>query len=418
MTRSILRLLISLFVLSPVLTCYALETVSVGLQFSRGDQRLQVQRQIKRFEQSNPDIKIDLWAYSETNYTGNIELWLSQQSGPQLLMWYGGQRLKHYIEHQSLQNIDNFWQTEQLEHAFAKPVSATANYKGHNYAIPLSYSLYSLYYTEAPFKQLGISIPSTWQEVLRACKLFDEEDLSLFSFGGQTQWSVHGWFDYLNLRINGLEFYEQLLSGVLSYEDPKVKRVFDHWAALLNTNCFNANHLQLTNKKAFPRLLHKLSGMMLLNNIPEVGAPNIEIKRVKYNPFPTINDKHAPYTLSPVNVLVVPSYTKLSPAVLKVMSLFASAEFQYAMNGPVGRPPARNDHSLELNEKAQKLAQAIRQSPGGVQYFDRDTDIRFASQTPQIMLEFMQHRDSTRACKELEQLRQQLLHIDRTLSEE
>ena len=40
---------------------------------------------------------------------------------------------------------------------------------------------------------------------------------------GSTPWVASGWFDYLNLRINGAEFHRDLLAGKHSFDGPEVK---------------------------------------------------------------------------------------------------------------------------------------------------------------------------------------------------
>ena len=38
-----------------------------------------------------------------------------------------------------------------------------------------------------------------------------------------------GWFDYLNLRINGYQFHMDLTAGKVSYEDPRLDATFAAW---------------------------------------------------------------------------------------------------------------------------------------------------------------------------------------------
>ena len=51
------------------------------------------------------------------------------------------------------------------------------------------------------------------------------------------------WFTILNLRLNGAEFHEALMRGEESYEDTRVRAVFEHWAEMLAHNCFPENQL-------------------------------------------------------------------------------------------------------------------------------------------------------------------------------
>ena len=41
---------------------------------------------------------------------------------------------------------------------------------------------------------------------------------------GSTPWVASGWFDYLNLRINGAQFHRELLAGKHSFDAAEVAR--------------------------------------------------------------------------------------------------------------------------------------------------------------------------------------------------
>ena len=63
-----------------------------------------------------------------------------------------------------------------------------------------------------------------------------------FAIGTRDLWPAAAWFDYLDLRINGLAFHMALMDGRVPYTDPRVRAVFAAWRELLARNCFSANH--------------------------------------------------------------------------------------------------------------------------------------------------------------------------------
>ena len=46
------------------------------------------------------------------------------------------------------------------------------------------------------------------------------------------------WFTHINQRLNGPDFHEQLMRGEVSYTDPRVRSVFDHYAQLFEAQLF------------------------------------------------------------------------------------------------------------------------------------------------------------------------------------
>ncbi len=47
------------------------------------------------------------------------------------------------------------------------------------------------------------------------------------------------WFTHINQRLNGPQFHEQLMRGEVSYNDPRVRAVFDYYQQLFEHNCFD-----------------------------------------------------------------------------------------------------------------------------------------------------------------------------------
>ncbi|WP_158224747.1 ABC transporter substrate-binding protein [Agaribacterium haliotis] len=393
-----------------VLACAntAAETISIGMQLLRGEQRSEANKQLAKFQAAHPDIELKLQLLSPQAYASGVHLWLTQSHGPDVMLWFGGERLNHYVEAGLIANLSEFWQQHQLDQAFAETIKASVTRRGSIWAIPYSYSNYQLYYFPEQLHKLGIERPRDWKQLLQSCEKLSQQGANMFALGMQTAWSVHGWFDLLNLRINGLHEHKALLSGRLSYESDNIKAVFSHWKTLLDANCFNNNYASLSNIEAFPRLFRGLSAMMLLDFVPAQGIPENKRRQVRSSNFPVINTELANYTVNPVNVFIVPAYRKVDKNLEKVLKFIAGAEFQYALNTPIDRPPARSDHNYPLQPRAAKLERALQQSPGGIQYFDRDTDIHFAEKSPAIFISFLSHRDVDRVCAELEALRQQV----------
>ena len=54
------------------------------------------------------------------------------------------------------------------------------------------------------------------------------------AIGGRDAWTLAGWFDYLDLRLNGNAFHQQLMAGDVPYTDPRVKKVYTTWKSLIS----------------------------------------------------------------------------------------------------------------------------------------------------------------------------------------
>jgi multiple sugar transport system substrate-binding protein len=50
---------------------------------------------------------------------------------------------------------------------------------------------------------------------------------------GTTPWMASGWFDILNLRINGADFHRELLAGKHRFDGPEIHKVMEYYAQLV-----------------------------------------------------------------------------------------------------------------------------------------------------------------------------------------
>lgn len=61
---------------------------------------------------------------------------------------------------------------------------------------------------------LGVEPPTTWDDFIKLCNTLKKKGINPLTNGiGSTPWMASGWFDYLNLRINGAPYHRELLAG-------------------------------------------------------------------------------------------------------------------------------------------------------------------------------------------------------------
>jgi len=72
-----------------------------------------------------------------------------------------------------------------------------------------------------------VSEPTTWAEFLQACETIKSKGVTPIGLGADnsTPWVASGWFDYLNIRVNGATYHRELLAGKHSFADPQVQHL-------------------------------------------------------------------------------------------------------------------------------------------------------------------------------------------------
>lgn len=384
-------------------------TIKMALYAEGGGHHVSVTQALESFKQQNPDINLQLMLFRGVQrYNENVTTWLDEQEGPDIIFWYGGSRIKPFVEKYQLHDLSIFWNKYHLDNVFHSSILNSAKVNKKAFGIPISAFLWTLYYNVDLLNKFNLTVPKNWDELISSCKILRKNNIDLFSIGiKDSDWTTHGWFDYFNLRINGIEFYRGLLAGKIPYTDERVRDVFVHWKQLIDNDCFNNNYNEMTTWDAFPRIMRGYSVITLNDGIPKSLEGNSKYN-IDITPFIPINEKLPLYTVQPVNVFIVPAYTHLNTKLEKLLLFLSQAGFQTAYNLPIKRVPP-NKNSLTANTKlANKVTQLVNLSPGSVQYFDRETDINFASHTPKIFTDFMNNPDIEKTLSRLERLRKKV----------
>ncbi len=372
----------------------------------------QVHALIDEFNDKHENIKIKLVASRGAYaYSRNFERWLKEGEGPDIVWWFGGSRVEKHAKIGQLQELTDFWQSTPNRDKFPSVVLNAAKYNGKIFALPISYTLYSLHYRKSVFEKLNIALPQTWPQLLASCAALSEQNKSLFALGTKnSQWILHSWFDYLNLRLHGLAYYQKLQSGQLSFLDDRVRTTLIYFKTLVDNQCFNQSHASLSTWDAFPSILRGYSAMILASSMPE-KVHFKQLDDIGLIQFPEIVAGIPKYTVTPVDVFVVPYYAKLTAELETVLAFLLSEKFQLSYVNRQQHMPAIMIGKKFENPLMQAVTTIVENSPGGTQYFDRDVNIDFSGQTPIIFAEFIEQLDIDATMNKLEQLRLQVFGI-------
>ena len=197
-----------------------------------------VEDSIKRFEAANPGVKIEAQWYEKTALYAALKTALRAGTGPDL--FYAEPDQVEYMENGLLLDLSPLnWSAIE---PWAKDIWS---YKGKPYGMPLEAATVELYYNKKLLADLGIKVPANLQ--LDAQGLTDlakrarAKNITPMSLGvGDRPYPGAYLVHEALLKKLGLQEYDALLKGKLSWSDPRVVetlRVVRSWtdAGLLPT---------------------------------------------------------------------------------------------------------------------------------------------------------------------------------------
>jgi multiple sugar transport system substrate-binding protein len=192
--------------------------------------------------------------------------------------------------------------------------------------------------------------------------------------GTKELWPAAGWFDQMNLRINGLDKHMALMNGEMSYLDPALKPVFDMWETLIKQDFFTANNTSFGWQEAGALLSQKKAGMMNLGAFVRATFPKDQLDQLAFAPFPTIDPKVGRFEEFSLNSVHIPKNAKNKQGAREFLAYFYKPENLGAYLEPAGNVPPRNDLPPSKDPLVNAAVDVLKTIQGTSQYYDRDSD--------------------------------------------
>ncbi|MFY0663173.1 MAG: carbohydrate ABC transporter substrate-binding protein [Natronospirillum sp.] len=344
---------------------------------------------LSRFQAENPDIDVRWNDFEKEGYKTAIRGWLAS-SPPDIAFWYAGERMKFFVDRGLFADVSDIWVDNNMHEDFASVVPAMS-VDGKQYGVPFSYYQWGIYYNKDVFDRYGLSEPSTWEEFMAINATLKENGVAPITIGTRFLWTAGGWFDYLNLRVNGLDYHIDLMEGKIAYNDDGVREVFKYWGELVNNGYFIDNHAAYSWQEAQPFLFNGQAAMYLMGNFLTPNFP--DDVNFGFFQFPQINPEIGMYEDAPLDTIHMPTGAKNKDEARLFLEFVARADNQALLNQQLNQLPphsgAATNDDMFLQEGARMLAAA----DGTAQFYDRDTLPEMASVGMQGFQEFMVNPD-------------------------
>ncbi len=169
-----------------------------------GWQQKALQAEADAFHQANPSITVKYNTITSA-YDTALNVAMGAHHGPDIFMGWGGGGLKSFVDAgdvvdlTSVLNADPAWKAR-----YQAAVLATATFNGHVYGVPYNNSQPEVViYNKAIFAKYGLSVPTTWPQLLQVVATLKSHNVIPFALGGQAGWTEMQIVQYLADRVGG-----------------------------------------------------------------------------------------------------------------------------------------------------------------------------------------------------------------------
>jgi multiple sugar transport system substrate-binding protein len=397
MFKLVLPTLVSLSVFSGALA----ENLTINSIHSDPEAKKAFELVLAGFKKENPAMEVKVNTIDHESYKVQLRTWLPTNP-PDVATWFAGNRAGYFVEKGLIEPIDDIW--KEFENEFPESAKSVVTFSGKKYLVPANYYHWGFYYRKDLFSKAGITeTPSDWEQFKASITKLKALDVTPIAIGTKQGWPAAGWFDFVNMRVNGADFHLNLLNGKESFTDPKVKKSFDTWAQVVDMGAFPKNAPALTWQEARGLLFQGKAAMYLMGNFLVGDLPADQKDKLGFFPFPTIDKSIADAQVAPTDVYFIPSKAKNKESAKKFLKYMLRADVQTQYNQVSGLLPPNLKSKVDpsnpyLVQGQQLLSKASRLS----QFFDRDADPEVAKVGMDGFVEFMS--DTKKSTKVLTKL--------------
>lgn len=344
-------------------------TLRVDFMFSSGPQRSAWIRAIEPFQQANPGVQVINAEFEQERYKRDFEKRVAR-GDTDVAFWFAGERLQSVIQKGLVAPLDAPPLLQALREGFSKNLLEASQKGGQVYAMPLAYYPWGFLYRKSLFAKWGVQAPATWTDFLAVCEQLKALRVVPTAVGAADGWPAAAWFDFLNLRLNGLEAHRQTLASDPSLSGPAARKVLTTWQGLLRRGYFHPSTTGQDWASVLPYLYRGEIGMALLGSFALNRVPAALRADIGFFGFPTT--ALPPFEEAPLDVLVVPAASRQRSLAQAFLAFLARSEALGPLAEATGQLSPLLNAPVPADPVLREGRRVLDRAAGLSFFFDRD----------------------------------------------
>ncbi|HEY5183280.1 MAG TPA: ABC transporter substrate-binding protein [Dermatophilaceae bacterium] len=312
------------------------------------------------------------------DFQNNINSYL-QGSPDMAFTWFAGYRMRYYAAKGLASPMDDAWATVGANFSDGLAKASTGD-DGKKYLMPMYNYPWGFFFRKSVWAAKGYTVPTTFDDLKTLCTKMKADGLIPIAFADKDGWPAMGTFDYLDMRLNGYQFHMDLCAHKQSWDQQKVKDVFDNWKALLPFQ--DPNALGATWQEAAQTLGTSKSGMYLLGSfVTQQFTDATVLADIDFFPFPAMAMEGQDAVEAPIDGIMLSSKGAGNAGAMDLMKFLgtATAEDTYYSIDSSNLPVVKGADLSKLTALNKKCADTIAGAKSISQFFDRDALPQMAS---------------------------------------
>lgn len=219
----------------------------------------------KAWNTKHPNHKFTVQYFANDSYKKKIRTAVGSGHAPTLIYSWAGGTLADYVANEDV--VDLTGRIPDLTERALPSVMDVGKVDGKQYAVPNNNTQPVILFTNKKlFKQAGVDVPKTWDDLLKAVAAFKSKGITPIALAGQSVWPELMWLEYLTDRIGGPDVFRRIAAGTKDgWSDPAVTKALHKITELVDAGGFGDKFGSVVaDNNADVALLHTDRAAMLL----------------------------------------------------------------------------------------------------------------------------------------------------------
>jgi|GEM_PF-153993 len=223
----------------------AKEPVTLTMEYnwsSPNADNLLYKERIQKFQEQNPDIKIEAQDIPSAQYRTKLRTEAAGNSMPDMFILFPGVEMEPYIAADVLMPIDEIM--DNWKNILPPQALAGFNVNGKQYAIPTKMTFVDIiYYHKDMLAKVGYNeFPKTYTDFLDLVKKLKDSGVTPLAIGNKNKWPMQSTFmSAVEDRFTGSDFLTKVTKGEAKFTDPDYIKSLNVVNDLVKLDAFNAD---------------------------------------------------------------------------------------------------------------------------------------------------------------------------------
>lgn len=346
--------------------------LTVQISFSEPESRDALLEVVEGYTEEETTVN----AVATEQFRAQLSTYLTSATPPDVIGWLAGSVARDYASKDLLLDVSELWDGDGPCAGYSDALrKLCSDDDGTPIFVPTSYYWWSVFYKKSAFAKWGVEIPKTWDEFMALCKTLKSQGVNPLTNGiGPTPWMSSGWFDYLNLRINGAPYHRELLAGEHAFTDPEVTKVLEEYKRLIPY--FDPNMRAYSVQDAVTPMVQDKSAMYLVGAFITTSVPENMVDDIDFFSVPTIDPAIDPAEEAPTDGYMGAAKAPNPEGARSLMSYLASPEQQQRyieLAGSSNLPTSPDVDTSGFSPLVQKGIKLLAETKEITQFFNRDS---------------------------------------------